>query len=82
MSNKLELYRLNSLYENQNDIKTECHLNLDICIVIYTQLVRNLLEGHEEQKLAYNRPIQAKCVSSVTNCGLRLDTAMAPTINM
>jgi len=29
-----------------------------------------------------NRPIQAKCVASVTNCGLGLETAMAPTVNM
>ena len=28
-----------------------------------------------------NRPIQAKCVASVTNCGLGLQTAMAPTVN-
>ena len=29
-----------------------------------------------------NRPIQAKYVASVTNCGLGLQTAMAPTVNM
>ena len=29
-----------------------------------------------------NRPIQAKCIASVNNCGLRLETAMAPTVNM
>jgi len=28
-----------------------------------------------------NRPIQAKCVASVTNCGLRLEIAMASTVN-
>ena len=28
-----------------------------------------------------NRAIQAKCVASVTNCGLGLETAMAPTVN-
>jgi len=28
-----------------------------------------------------NRPIQTKCVASVTNCGLGLETAMAPTLN-
>ena len=27
------------------------------------------------------RRIQAKCVASVTNCGLGLETAMAPTVN-
>jgi len=31
--------------------------------------------------MAYNRPIQGKCVASVTNCGLGLETAMAPTVN-
>jgi hypothetical protein len=28
-----------------------------------------------------NRLIKAKCVASVTNCGLGLETAMAPTVN-
>ena len=28
-----------------------------------------------------NRPSQAKCVASVTNYGLGLETAMAPTVN-
>ena len=28
-----------------------------------------------------NRPIQTKCVASVTNCGLGLETAMAPPVN-
>ena len=28
-----------------------------------------------------NRPIQTKCVASVSNCGLGLETAMAPTVN-
>ena len=28
-----------------------------------------------------NRPIQAKCVASVTNCGLGLETPMVPTVN-
>ena len=31
--------------------------------------------------LLENRPIQAKSVASVTNCGLRLETAMASTVN-
>jgi len=31
--------------------------------------------------LSFNRPIQAKCVASVTNCRLGLETAMAPTLN-
>jgi len=30
----------------------------------------------------WNSLIQAKCVASVTNCSLQLETAMAPTINM
>ena len=29
-----------------------------------------------------NRPIQAKCIASFTNCGLELETAMAPTFNI
>ena len=29
-----------------------------------------------------NRPIQAKCVASVTNSGLGLETAIVPTVNM
>jgi len=29
-----------------------------------------------------NRPIHVKCVTSVTNCGLGLETARAPTVNM
>ena len=32
--------------------------------------------------IAHDRPIQVKCVASVTNCGFGLETAMAPTINM
>ena len=32
-------------------------------------------------KFVSNRPIQAKCVASVTKCGFRLETAMAPTYN-
>ena len=28
-----------------------------------------------------NKPIQAKCLASVTNCVLGLETAMAPTVN-
>jgi len=29
-----------------------------------------------------NRPIQVKCIASVTNCGDGLETAMAPTVNI
>ena len=29
----------------------------------------------------WNGPIEAKCVASVTNCGLGLETAMASTVN-
>ena len=29
-----------------------------------------------------NRPIQTKCVASVTNCVLGFETALAPTVNM
>jgi len=31
--------------------------------------------------LQVNRPIQVKCIALVTNCGLGLETAMAPTVN-
>ena len=36
---------------------------------------------YQKLKMSINRPIQAKCVASVTNCGLGLETAMAPTLN-
>jgi len=29
----------------------------------------------------FNRPIQAKCIASVSNYGLVLETAMVPTVN-
>ena len=28
-----------------------------------------------------NRPIQAKCVASVTNCGIGLETAITPAVD-
>ena len=36
----------------------------------------------DKRIISANRLIQVKCVASVTNCGLRLERAMAPTVNM
>ena len=36
---------------------------------------------YNDDTLINNRLIQAKCVALVTNCGLRLETAMASTVN-
>ena len=56
LSNTLELYLLNSLYQNQIAHHTDCYLSLDLCIpvVVYKQFFRKFLKAWEGQKLVYN----------------------------
>ena len=66
-------------------------LDMPICNIGTAQSIFNQLDAKFEAKgfpwknvVAFtsdNRPIQVKCVASVTNCGLGLKTAMAPTVN-
>ena len=56
--------------------KFSCHLGFS-CL----QSVKVYLQVPLVLSLLLNRPIQAKCVASVTNYGLWLETAMAPTVN-
>jgi len=48
---------------------------------IETIIVFKKMNDHVSSERCYYRPIEAKCVASVTNCGLGLETTMASTVN-
>jgi len=51
-------------------------LKMELTINSILELIHMFMEF-----IKWNRQIQAKCVASVTNCGLGLETAMMPTVN-